>query len=589
VIVPMIKVTFLGLESEKTRFLQRLQDVGITHLILPSELREPAALAREVGRVTEVRKFLARKGLRGTPDPALDADAICSRREALGREEAALNADIVALKKQWAVAEPWGDFSVDDVRELEHKGLRTQFFRVPRKVYESLPMEGIFHQVVSERGADVCFATFSLTPVSLGFSEEKIPAQSVAEIDREIAYKQARLQEIEKEYAVLAGSLETLEKAEASLTDSLAFHRAVENARAELSNRLFVVQCWSPVSEEELLRRIGGDFKLHHFAEAPRESERMPVKLENPAAFNSGEDLVKIYSFPSHRDFDPSAFVLYCFAVFFGMIVGDFGYGLVLLGLTVWLQRKVKSRSPLAVRMFRLMYLLTLSVLVWGVIGAGFFGMTLEPDHPLVRISVLDYTTQEGQKQIMIVSILIGMIHICLSLLIRLYRQRTFSSLGWVVAIWAAYFYLTSKMAHDTENPVALYTLIGGLAVVFLFSSKSRNPLLRIAEGLQGLLEIVQIFSDVLSYLRLFALGVATVYIAQTFNILAESVSGSLPVLGYVFAAIILFIGHTLNIGLAIMGGVIHGLRLNFLEWYRWCFEGDGLEYKPFQRIAERQ
>jgi V/A-type H+-transporting ATPase subunit I len=143
-------------------------------------------------------------------------------------------------------------------------------------------------------------------------------------------------------------------------------------------------------------------------------------------------------------------------------------------------------------------------------------------------------------------------------------------------------------MAHDSDNPPALYGLIAGLVLVAWFSSKSRNPLVRLGQGLMGLLGIIQIFSDVLSYLRLFALGVATVYIAQTFNILAETVSGSLPVIGYVFAAIILLIGHTLNLGLGIMGGVIHGLRLNFLEWYRWCFEGDGLEYKPFQRIGEQ-
>ena len=143
-------------------------------------------------------------------------------------------------------------------------------------------------------------------------------------------------------------------------------------------------------------------------------------------------------------------------------------------------------------------------------------------------------------------------------------------------------------MAHGEDNPTAMYGLIAGLAIVLLFSSKNKNLLLRLVEGVQALLGIIQVFGDVLSYLRLFALGVATVYIAQTFNILGGAVADSIPVLGLVFAGVILFLGHVLNIGLAIMGGVIHGLRLNFLEWYRWCFEGDGLEYKPFQRISEQ-
>ncbi len=587
-ILPMTKITFLGLEAEKSRFLQRLQEVCVTHLIMPAETSEPTDLIKDLNRVIDVRKFLARKGPKGTPDESLDYGTICSRREDLGREESTLQADIVTLKKQWTQAEPWGDFSVEDVEGLKNKGLSIQFFRVPRKVYETLSFDGIFHQVITEKSSEFCFATFGVEPVQLGVIEEKAPAQSAVEIERAISYKQAKREEIEKEYVALAQSLETLEKAEASITDMLEFKRAVLNSREELDNRLFILQCWSPVSEEDLLRRLGGSFKLYHYAEEPDEQERMPVKLENPPAFESGEDLVRIYSYPSAQDFDPTPFVLYCFVIFFGMIVGDFGYGLVLLGLTVYVHRKLKGRSPMAVRMVRLMYMLSGSVLVWGVIGAGFFGMTLEPDHPLVRISVMDYNSQEGQAEIMIISIIIGMVHICLSLLIRLYKEHDLSCLGWIVAIWSAFFYLNSKMAHNLDNPPAMYGLIAGLSVVFLFSSKSRNPLLRVAEGLQGLLGVIQIFSDVLSYLRLFALGVATVYIAQTFNILAESVSGSIPVLGMIFAGIILLLGHTLNLGLAIMGGVIHGLRLNFLEWYRWCFEGDGLEYKPFQRIGER-
>jgi V/A-type H+-transporting ATPase subunit I len=334
--------------------------------------------------------------------------------------------------------------------------------------------------------------------------------------------------------------------------------------------------------------KLGGEFTYYHYSEEPEEWDRMPVLMKNPPAFESGEDLVKIYSYPSHKDFDPSPFVLYCFAVFFGMIIGDLGYGLILLGMTFWITRKVKSRSPLAVRMFRLMYLLCASVVFFGIIGASFFGIQLDPNNPWVKHALFDYSTMEGQNHVMVVSILIGMVHISLSFLIKLYNDRDYGAPGWIIAIWSAYFLLNGKMAHGVDNPTATYGLIAGLAIVLLFSSKNKNPLLRLVEGVQALLGIIQVFGDVLSYLRLFALGVATVYIAQTFNILGGAVADSIPVLGLVFAGLILLLGHVLNIGLAIMGGVIHGLRLNFLEWYRWCFEGDGLEYRPFQRISEQ-
>jgi V/A-type H+-transporting ATPase subunit I len=140
-------------------------------------------------------------------------------------------------------------------------------------------------------------------------------------------------------------------------------------------------------------------------------------------------------------------------------------------------------------------------------------------------------------------------------------------------------------MAHGVDNVTAKYLLIASLAVVFIFASRSKNILFRILEGFNGLLGIVQVFSDVLSYLRLFALGIATVYMAQTFNMLAKNIVASFPWIGYLFAALILLAGHAVNLLLGIMGGVIHGLRLNFLEWYRWCFTGDGVVYRPFRQI----
>jgi V/A-type H+-transporting ATPase subunit I len=211
--------------------------------------------------------------------------------------------------------------------------------------------------------------------------------------------------------------------------------------------------------------------------------------------------------------------------------------------------------------------------------------VTLSAENPLSKLCLVNLNSKEGQNLAMILSIIIGMIHISLSFMLKFRNTRDIASLGWIVVIWSGYFLINSKMGHGVDNNIAKYVLIAGLAVVFIFSSSKKNPLLRVLEGLNGLLGIVQVFSDVLSYLRLFALGIATVYMAQTFNMLAKDIAAGVPWLGYVFAVLILFAGHSVNLLLGIMGGVIHGLRLNFLEWYRWCFTGDGLVYKPFRQI----
>jgi V/A-type H+/Na+-transporting ATPase subunit I len=234
-----------------------------------------------------------------------------------------------------------------------------------------------------------------------------------------------------------------------------------------------------------------------------------------------------------------------------------------------------------------LMYLLSGSVILFGVISASYFGVALSQHNPLNKLMLMDFGSKEGQNQIMLLSIIMGMIHISISLAIKVKRQRDWPSLGWILVIWAGYFLVKARMTGGHEHPAVLYVLIAGLAVVFLFTSQSRNPLMRILGGLNGVLGIVQVFSDVLSYLRLFALGIATVYMAQTFNMLAEGISQSVPWLGYVLAGLVLLVGHLVNLGLGVMGGVIHGLRLNFLEWYRWSFEGDGMLFKPFRLTGQ--
>jgi V/A-type H+/Na+-transporting ATPase subunit I len=581
-IVPMRKITFIGAEADKERFLERLQEVGIVHILYPKEPVEPQDLARELARVAETRKFLASKTGGEKPAEPLSSEAVCARKDDLSQRESRLQGEIAALKKETAMLEVWGKFDTEELEGLRRKGLHVQFFRVAQKAFETLDLKDVYHRVIDVRKGEPCFVTVSFEEVSLNVPEEKISLKGLSTLQREIEAKKEELKSIEAEYAALSDHLETLKQAEEQLTNLLEYRRALVNSGSELGGHLFTLQCWSPIPEEKLLSEIGTAFPLYHYSEAPLKDERVPVLMVNKRAFDSGEDLVKVYSYPSYQDFDPSGFVLYCFAVFFGMIIGDAGYGLLLLGITFLLNRKVKSRSRFAVRFFRLMYLLSASVILFGLFGGGYFGIQLSPDNPLTKMAFLDFNSKEGQNQVMILSILMGMIHISIALLIRFRNSREYASLGWVIVIWAGYFLVNSKMGKGEDNLPATLGLVLGLILVFVFSSTNRNLLMRALEGLNGVMGIVQIFSDVLSYLRLFALGIATIYMAQAFNMLAENAANGLPGLGYLFAALILIVGHFINLLLGVMGGVIHGLRLNYLEWYRWCFVGDGVRYKAF-------
>jgi V/A-type H+-transporting ATPase subunit I len=588
-IVKVKKITFVGLQEEKERFIARLQEIGVTHVALPMDAVEPAEVARELQKVTEIRKFLSRLG-KQTASAQLSADysAICTRREELGQRETRLLSEISVLKKEREILEPWGDFDPQDIERLRSKGLEVRFHRVAKKVFDTLSLDSVFYLINRESEGGVAFTAMASSPFDLGVPEEKIPAKSLTQIDKDIQSKQEELGRITEEYKTLSEKVQALVDAEARLKDDYEYRRVLLNAGPALDNRLFVLTCWSPVAEDELLRKIGESFTLGHFSEEPEQGERVPILLSNKRVFDSGEDLVQVYSHPSQNDFDPSGIVLYCFTVFYGMIIGDAGYGLISLALTMLLHWKVKSTSPLWMRFRRLCYLLSFSVLFFGVISASYFGVSLSPDNPLNKVLLLDFGTKEGQNQVMLISVIMGMIHISIALAIKFYRTKDLPTLGWIIVIWSGYFLLNSKMGKGQDNPVAMYIAIVGFALVVLFTSNSKNPILRILIGLNGALGVVQLLADCLSYMRLFALGLATMYMCQTFNMLAEMPYKSIPYVGFIPAVLILVSGHAINLLLGIMGGVVHGLRLNFLEWYRWCFEGDGLPFKPFRKIAKQ-
>ncbi|MEW5722825.1 MAG: hypothetical protein AB1896_06940 [Thermodesulfobacteriota bacterium] len=583
-IAQMKKVTFIGLQSDRERFLKRLQEVGLTHLIIPGEVLEPAEAAKALERVTETLKFLDRlaKKQEVPEGESGEVEELCTRLEELKDRETRLQAEWNGLKKELIRSQAWGEIDPADVALLRSKGLDFRFFRLPRKEFERLSDEAALVQVTGQSEGEVAFVAFSAQPLAYAHLAEKDP-QSPVQLAVQMQAAETELAGIRAEYTELSQGVPALKRSATELKDNYEYEKARLNVESGLLDRLFVLRCWSPLPEEELIQKIGPDFVLYHMVSEPEPGDRVPVLLENPPVLAPGEDLVKVYSHPGYSDFDPSGFVLYCFAVFLGMIIGDAGYGLFLLGLTVFIHFKVKRKGPGLVRFLRLSFLLSLSVIFFGVISVSYFGISIGKDNFLSRLMLLDLVTPQGQRAVMLISIIMGMVHITLSLAIKLVRQRDLPSLGWIIVIWSGYFVLRARMTQGAVNEPAQWVMIAGLVLVLLFTSSSKNPIIRFLAGLNGVLGIIQVFSDVLSYLRLFALGLATVYISQTVNMLAGMAVEAVPWLGFVLAGLILLGGHAVNLLLGVMSGVIHGLRLNFLEWYRWCFEGDGLPFRPFK------
>ncbi|MCK5354046.1 MAG: ATPase, partial [Methyloprofundus sp.] len=278
------------------------------------------------------------------------------------------------------------------------------------------------------------------------------------------------------------------------------------------------------------------------------------------------------------------------FALFFAMILSDAGYAAVFM-IFLALKWQGMGQSPKGIRFRQLLLVTLVSSSLWGVLVGSYFGMSPEVGTLVEKFKIFDINDFDTMMKI---SIFVGVIHVALANLLRAYqlKQKTtrYASMGWALFVIGGFILW---QAEDTHSAVlqqsATFSLSLAVIALLFFSSdrKIHSPvdfILRLFDGIKSLTGITKIFGDVLSYMRLFALGLASASLAITFNDLASQVYHAMPGVGLLFSILILLIGHTLNIMLGIMSGVVHGLRLNFIEFYNWSVSDEGYPFKAFSK-----
>lgn len=272
------------------------------------------------------------------------------------------------------------------------------------------------------------------------------------------------------------------------------------------------------------------------------------------------------------------------------MILSDAGYAAVFLSILA-LKWKRMSASAQAMR-FRLLLIVTLTTaFIWGVLAGSYFGFS--PDAASLP-GQLKFFDMNDFDTMMKISIFVGVMHIAFANLVQAYqlhdKTTRFASLGWALFVIGGFVLWLSTDSQSSVLQQSAYLILSIAALALLLFSTDRplkkpvDYILRLVDGLKSLTSVTKIFGDVLSYMRLFALGLASASLAITFNQLALQVYDAMPGMGLLFSILILIIGHTLNIMLGIMSGVVHGLRLNFIEFYNWSVSDEGYPFKAFSK-----
>jgi V/A-type H+-transporting ATPase subunit I len=593
-IVPLKKVTLCGLSSETHTLLQGLQELGCMHLIaLRPQTKEPEKAPPE--RAEDAYKALrylkdTKKIRRQVMEPLnFDFDDVVAKTLHNQRRRREVEDRRDFLKQRIKQLTPWGEFDFPKPQELN--GYLFWFYRVPHNLFGNIKTQHPFVTVYKDTRFTyvVVVSREEPAPSDMPVVRTRAGAVPLNHLRHHLEQAEIELEDIDAEHCALTRWIYQLSANLAHAEDRAALTHA--SCQVLQRDKVCALQGWVPETRLEKVKAFADKHKLALLEEHPGEEDVPPTLMQNPPAVSGGEDLVGFYQTPAYRAWDPSAIVFFSFALFFAMILADAGYALVLGVVVAYFWRRLGKKEK--GRRFRLMAVAVLGAsLVYGILTGSYFGVSPPPGSPLSYVNVLDLNHFDAM---MLISIVIGCLHLALANGLVAYQARTWPArlqpIGWLGVIFGGLllWFHSQAIGPQWSKPLAVVFLSAGLALILLFASERRvtslkTGALRLFDGVTALTNITKMFGDVLSYLRLFALGLASSSLAITFNQLASQVEQNVSGLGLLLAILILLLGHTINLALGIISGFVHGLRLNFIEFFNWGMSDEGYPFKAFAK-----
>ena len=607
-IQPMNKYAFLVFHKDYEAFLERLRTLGVLHVKEQKNAREVDALRAilsERAHITETLRSLRpytteeRASSPNLPQNEEAGRTLIAEIEGELHRLASLNETLTSLRAEADDVRPWGAFDVSALTRLEGAGYALSFFTIPLARFTEAFQSAHDVLPISEQSGKQYFVLLHHSADAPSLPD----AEQVARPSRSVAELETLLESTEEERDHLIQSLTErtqhwlpeLEAYDTFLENRFTFGSAQLQADRLMDERLLVLEGFVPASEaeqfEQVLEQAGYCYRQVEF---DPEKERVPIQLKNNSFTKSFEFVTGLFSLPNYQEIDQTYLIAPFFMLFFGMCFGDAGYGLILFGVSTYFRLKSKDADT---SLLALGQWLGGGAFVVGLLMGGIFGISLP------WASDKDYIF--SQDNLMMVSILIGIIQVLLGKTIGAYKKgrqlgwkHSLAGYAWVLLLIALGLIYGLPKAEIVLPSAVNYVLYGvaGLAVLvaFFYNSPGKNPFVNLGSGLWTTYETASgLLGDSLSYIRLFAIGLTGGILGSVFNQLALScvpASGSGAsvvsyVVGWIAALLILLFGHGINFGIAMIGAFVHPLRLTFVEYYKNSeFEGGGKPYTPFKK-----
>ncbi|MDR2096206.1 MAG: V-type ATP synthase subunit I [Treponema sp.] len=637
----MKKVSLVIMDKTREDSLEKLRDLGIMHLekrqvnsetlsrLLDRKLKAESALGMlkavpvpkkmpdVSGQSNGGTNLRRRKTDKVRPEEfysaeALDAAArpdLISLVMELAEEKKTLHEKFFTLTKERSRIEKWGDFDPHSLAGLAEKGIRIFLYELPHKVYGVLPEDVRLIVLGKDKAAVYAAVIDKEIPGEMPFDPG---GQSLSEIDGAMSDIQDRLADIESRLVKLTDRTNAIETEIKKLDESIEFETAkggmdlTEDAPSEYAVAWF--SGFVPQDDVGILKRSCAEHGWALIADDPREDDEVPTLLKNNRLVSLIYPLTNFLEvLPGYREIDISGWFLLFFCVFFGMIFGDAGYGFLLLLIAViGIGKTSKKGAPAGLKM---LLLLSISNTLWGILTCTWFGIETDALPEILRrislplISGAESARSDTAKAVVdqnlqifcfsLALIQLGIAHI--KGIIRNIRSlKLFGELGSLAMLIGMFNVVLTLVVSNSSRqipllPLSLYLLAGGFFLSFVFAGYEGSIGGAILNSLKNIISVVlgvtNVFSDIMSYIRLWAVGLAGASISATVNQMAGPMLGSF----LVFAGVILLVfGHGLNIVLNVLSVLVHGVRLNTLE-----FSGhlgltwSGFAYKPFAKAEK--
>ena len=599
----MKKFSFLIYHNDYDLFLQDLRELGLIHVAQQKSSAEYndelESYISQLKKLQEAKKILQKTisdDKEEMPQNPADVDLgykIPGKIEAVQERIATINQQLQVTTRELESLESWGNFDPQVIKNLEQAGYNIEFFSIQKSAYNP-EWETLYNAFLIQEGTRYNFITITKqdnVAEEIGLEAVKLPDVSYQDLSNLIVSIKEKHAKEKQSLKDLAADIPSVDAAIADVESKITLKNVVLSTDKVADDKVMVMQGWAPEENESKIVSYLQSKDAYYEVADPTPEDDVPIKLNNNKFFKLFEPITKLYMLPKYNELDLTPYFAPFFMLFFGLSLGDIGYGLFLfIGATAAKVFMKTSMGDSFKSILSLVQVLGVSAFFTGFLTGGFFGVQLyELDIPIAQ--KLGDRLYFNNDMMFSLALILGVVQVIFGMILKMYNRiiqfgfvHGISTFGWIVLLVSVVLAVIFPAILPMGGTVHLIILGLSAIAIFFFNSPGKNIFLNFGLGFWDSYNMATgLLGDILSYVRLFALGLSGGILANVFTQLAVGMSPDNAIAGPIVTILIFVIGHGINIFMNTLGAIVHPLRLTFVEFFKNSeFTGGGTKYQPF-------